>query len=198
VLAVPVKVCTKCGEAKSFESFHKDKNKKDGRFSWCKSCVSDNTRKWYEANRAKAIDKAKAWYSDHKEYRAEYSKIYRETNRTHLTHYKLSRIEHRRQLYAQQPEKYRAHSHNRRARKHNAGGSYTVADIAAIRAAQTDKQGRLICWACNKPIVGKPHLDHWIPLGKGGTNDPGNLHYMHAKCNLSKSAKHPTEIGRLL
>lgn len=87
---------------------------------------------------------------------------------------------------------------NRRARKASAAGSFTTADLAAIRAAQTDKQGRLICWHCGKPIKGTPHLDHWIPLDKDGTNYAGNLHFMHAKCNLEKGAKHPHDTGRLI
>jgi hypothetical protein len=104
-----------------------------------------------------------------------------------------------RRLY---PDKRKAASdhgkHNRRARRRHASGTITKADIDAIRASQTDKRGRLICWRCNKPITGTPHLDHWIPLALGGTNGPGNLHYMHGLCNMSKGAKHPTEIGRLI
>jgi hypothetical protein len=99
----------------------------------------------------------------------------------------------------------------RRARVMNAEGTYTPDDLKAIRAAQTDRRGRLICWACEYPIIGDeppphrpngarlpPHLDHWIPLRHGGRNDAGNLHYMHGVCNLSKSDKMPAELGRLL
>jgi hypothetical protein len=96
------------------------------------------------------------------------------------------------------PEIIRAKSNRYRARKFGNGGKHTGDDLIAIRAAQTDNRGRLICWRCGKPIKGASHLDHWIPLAKGGTDDPGNLHYMHAKCNLNKSSKHPTEIGRLI
>ena len=99
---------------------------------------------------------------------------------------------------AANPDKIRRQDHARRARKLAAGGAFTATDLESVRAAQTDRKGRLICWRCGKPIKGTPHLDHWIPLAGGGTNDPGNLHYMHPKCNMTKSAKHPTELGRLL
>ena len=84
-------------------------------------------------------------------------------------------------------------------------------DLDAIRKAQTDRHGRLICWACGYPIVGNEpppifpdaahlpsHVDHWVPLKHDGSNDAGNLHIMHGICNLKKGSKHPMEIGRLL
>jgi 5-methylcytosine-specific restriction endonuclease McrA len=99
---------------------------------------------------------------------------------------------------AKQRRAYSASNHRRRARKLATGGTFTTADLDAIRAAQTDKRGRLICWRCGKPIKGTPELDHWIPIARGGRNDAGNLHYMHATCNRNKGAKLPTEIGRLI
>lgn len=33
------------------------------------------------------------------------------------------------------------------------------------------------------------HLDHIIPLSKGGTHEPNNVRITHAKCNLSKHSK---------
>lgn len=33
-----MKACTKCGEYKPLEDYHKDKSKKDGVHSHCKSC----------------------------------------------------------------------------------------------------------------------------------------------------------------
>ncbi len=41
--------------------------------------------------------------------------------------------------------------------------------------------------------------DGWEALADAGCpSRADNLHYMHAKCNRTKSAKLPTEIGRLL
>lgn len=191
VLTVPVKICRKCGEAKPFDEFHKNNARADGHQSTCKSCWaiydkawhdankerhSSNVKAWYRNNTEQAKALNKAWYEEHKERKAVVANQWRENN----------------------PDKVRAKNTRRRTRNQNGAGDVSGNDIAAIRAAQTDKQGRLICWRCCKPITGKPHLDHWIPLAKGGTNDPGNLHYMHAKCNLSKGAKLPHEIGRLI
>lgn len=93
----------------------------------------------------------------------------------------------------------RRQGHVRRALLASATGSYTIDEVVAIRAAQTDKQGRLRCWWCGNPIKGTPHLDHKIALAAGGSNDAGNLCYACASCNLSKQTKSPGEFaGRLL
>ncbi|MCK8788014.1 HNH endonuclease, partial [Roseomonas sp. NAR14] len=43
-----------------------------------------------------------------------------------------------------------------------------------------------------------PHVDHYVPLALGGSNDRSNLRLLHAACNLSKGARHPIEHGRSL
>jgi hypothetical protein len=96
------------------------------------------------------------------------------------------------------PDRLKTYDSRRRSKKSQSTEQHKPGELAAIRAAQTDKKGRLICWKCGKPIIDTPHLDHWIPLDKDGSNGSGNLHFMHAKCNLEKGAKMPAEIGRLI
>ncbi len=93
----------------------------------------------------------------------------------------------------------RAGSHNRRARLRSAGGSLMTSDLKAIRAAQTDKKGRLRCWYCGIRISDTPHIEHKIPLSRGGSNGPENICYSCSDCNLRKSTKTLAEFaGRLL
>jgi len=42
------------------------------------------------------------------------------------------------------------------------------------------------CGICKKPIDGEYHLDHIIPLSKGGEHSEGNLQLAHPFCNQSK------------
>lgn len=88
----------------------------------------------------------------------------------------------------------------RRARILNASGSHTSVDIFLQRKAQTDKKGRLHCWWCGKIIKDEDyHLDHVIPLSRGGSNGADNIVLSCPKCNLAKSAKNPQEFaGRLI
>jgi 5-methylcytosine-specific restriction endonuclease McrA len=218
------KRCQKCGEVKPREAFSVDRrNKRDGLQARCKACV----REYYMVNAERIAEQQREYCAANADYIAEWQRKYRQENAEHLAEQHREYYaenaeflrEYRREHYAANAEritkqqreygrKYRkshigkavlrAASNRYRARKLEVGGTYTQSDLAAIRAAQTDKKGRLICWRCGKPIKGTPDLDHWIPLKHRGENSPGNLHYMHVRCNRSKGAKLPTEIGRLL
>lgn len=89
-------------------------------------------------------------------------------------------------------ENIAANDRNRRARKRNAEGSHTPADIARIRKMQRDK-----CGYCRKSLGGKGHIDHIISLVNGGGNSPRNLQLLCAKCNHSKHSKDPIHFARL-
>src|SRR4029077_7929174 len=47
------------------------------------------------------------------------------------------------------------------------------------------------CGICKLPITGKFHVDHIIPISKGGRHILSNLQLTHPRCNQSKSAKLP-------
>lgn len=202
--------CRECTHARRIQ-YYEDNHEKALAYTkqWEKENTErakENNRRWARKNREHINERnrelrrlyperhreySRKSYIKHREQKAEYGRRWVENNRD-KTRASVQRY------YASNPETIKAIKHRRRAREAGNGGSFTPADLVAIRAAQTDKKGRLICWKCGKPIKGTPHLDHWIPLGKQGLNSPGNLHYMHARCNLEKGAKLPTEIGRLL
>lgn len=97
--------------------------------------------------------------------------------------------------YARNLEKQRVAgavvARNRRARIVNAGGTHTAADIAWLHEKQKGK-----CVFCLLSFgAEKPHVDHYIPLKLGGSNDRSNLRLLHETCNLMKSAKHPVEFA---
>ncbi len=49
-----------------------------------------------------------------------------------------------------------------------------------------------VCAYCEGPYE---HLDHAIPLSRGGTGWPANLRPACASCNLSKHTKTPKEFA---
>lgn len=99
------------------------------------------------------------------------------------------------------PEKMKACRQNTRAKRKLATGSHTGEDIKRIYESQ-----RGICINCKIkiPKSGKHryHVDHIVPLAKGGTNNADNLQILCRSCNCSKGAKDPIdwaqENGRLL
>lgn len=80
----------------------------------------------------------------------------------------------------------------RRGRKIAAGGDFTAEDVRSMLVKQKGKC--LICLA----RFGKktPHVDHYVPLARGGTNDPSNLRLLCRKCNMAKHALDPIDFGR--
>lgn len=92
------------------------------------------------------------------------------------------------------PEIVRAIQERRRAQLASAEGNHTAEDIRLIF-----EQQKGLCWWCSKPVGDDYHVDHRIPLSRGGSNGPENLCISCPSCNTSKHSKMPWEWnGRLL
>lgn len=86
------------------------------------------------------------------------------------------------------PEKARAKSHKRLALKRNAEGHHSAADIRRIYAEQNGccaYCGVTLDWNVPRQV----HVDHIIPLSKGGSNWPDNIAIACQQCNCSKADK---------
>lgn len=96
---------------------------------------------------------------------------------------------------ARYPERKRASDANNRARRRGAEGSHTAKDIELMFTSQSGR-----CWYCECDLNESGfHIDHRIPISRGGTNWPSNLVLACPKCNLSKHDRLPHEWnGRLL
>lgn len=83
----------------------------------------------------------------------------------------------------------------RRARKRDAGGSFTPEQMQEVF-----KRQRYLCANCGKKL--KLVGDHKTPLSRGGSNDIENIEGLCGPCNNKKNAKDPIswaqENGRLL
>lgn len=215
-----LKYCRYCNQYLPLDAFHSHPTTPDRRSNKCKSCVSayqkarreanpelerEKCRAYAQSERGKAnrarydAENAEAIAATKREWRAANPEKVKEHRRESQKRNRASANERLKRWQARNPEKRLAEVHKRRARLAGAGGSYTAADIDAIRIAQTDKRGRVRCWICGKPMPANDQtIDHFIPLARGGSNDASNLHLVHSKCNSSKNAKHPFELGRLL
>jgi 5-methylcytosine-specific restriction endonuclease McrA len=71
-------------------------------------------------------------------------------------------------------------------RRRNAPGKFTADDITRLYEQQ---QGE--CVYCSVGLSSGYHIDHIIPIAKGGTNYPDNIQLLCPKCNLKKNAKMP-------
>ena len=93
-------------------------------------------------------------------------------------------------------DKRRAGESRRRAQKRKTKGSLTAENIKAQYKRQNGR-----CYYCEERVGEDYHVDHLVPLSRGGLDIPENIVIACPTCNLSKADKLPHEWadgGRLL
>ena len=187
------KKCTKCGETKPLELFHKQPQCKDGRRPDCKACFyvagkarlkpgqhAEYTRKYRERN----PNKDREYYEANKARIVEQQMQYAKRNWTKT----LAKLRAWRKA---NPEKVQVWVRNRRAKLKGLLGSHTVDDIRALMESQRGK-----CVYCRCNIRKTFQVDHIVPVSAGGANDKTNLQLLCKTCNLDKRAKDPLEYQK--
>jgi 5-methylcytosine-specific restriction endonuclease McrA len=176
----------------------------------CKQCVSElahmphiidpdltqreRRRAYRERNhdRILAQKRSPAYKAKAAELRRRKAKELREYNRRYaLEHpgWKARVMRIARQKY---PERYKAIIHKRIALKNAAPGEYIADDVKRMYAEQDG-----MCAYCGirifMDIPKDVHVDHVLPLSRGGTNYPDNLLLTCSTCNQSKGGRTVTE-----
>ncbi len=161
--------------------------------------------KWYAKNVAWAREYGRQRYVKKREHIRTIAKLYRSKNKEKLRatnkKWRGQNGEYLRQVKrewaAANVERCRVYKRNRRARKRRNGGTHTAADIAALLKTQRQR-----CAYCGSQLRKEYHVDHIMPLARGGGNDRRNLQLLCAPCNLTKGDRDPIDfvqsIGRLL
>lgn len=137
-------------------------------------------RSYQVLNRSSIRAQKKAYRQRNRVAVLQYFRAYRRANRERL-------LSLQRQYRAENLERCRAHSRlgaiRRRARLLSAPGDFTSADIAA----KLELQGGL-CYYCEADLSETGyHVDHKIPLARGGSNWPANLCCACPDCNVRKN-----------
>jgi 5-methylcytosine-specific restriction endonuclease McrA len=144
---------------------------------------------WKVANKERQYDLAKKWRAEHPENVQRAVKKWQDANRDrlhennarwHATHPDEAR-ERRKRWRGENPEREKIHKHTRRTRISESGGSFTVSDIQNMLKQQKGK-----CIVCLTSIKENYHIDHVIPVSKGGSSDRSNLQLLCPRCNMSK------------
>jgi 5-methylcytosine-specific restriction endonuclease McrA len=143
-------------------------------------------RRYRENHRDEVAERNRKWAQSHAEHRAQYRRSYNATHREqNAAAHKCWQERNR--------EHVRAEARNRSALIANAPGTHTAADVRA----QYDRQDG-ICFYCGVKVGYSYHVDHVMPLSRGGSNGPENLVVACPTCNMNKHDKHPMEwCGRL-
>ena len=161
----------------------------------CPECKRARDREYYKKNAAKITCKAISWNKENSERRKEIANEYYDRNKEK---YASKRGERFAAWYYKDHDRTKQNKRVKQAnRKNKILGSFTVEEVSVIRKLQQDK-----CACCSKKLNNGGHIDHIIPVSKGGLNIAKNLQLMCAFCNISKKDKDPIDFmqknGRLL
>lgn len=162
-----LKRCKECREVFHLDDFWSEGKNKNPRCKICAALEQKRTRK-PDKNKNAIRARSKRWRELHPELFARRIQHWRMRNRERSA--EISRC--------------------RRARKRSNGVcAVTARDLERLWVRQDGE-----CYICHVKISGKPHLDHIIPIARGGRHAIGNLAWTHPKCNRNKHAKLFVEI----
>lgn len=137
----------------------------------------------------------KRYYLKNREKYLEYYKVYNKTRPNDFWKYKSKqrdvKREYNKRYFKQNPEA----AYNARAKRRLRLGA-TVEDPAAIAefVRMIRQMKWVMCRYCRRKVRGKDvHIDHVVPVSKGGHHKVENLSPSCGPCNLSKKDKLITE-----
>jgi hypothetical protein len=201
-----MKNCARCKTEKDLTAFGSNRSRTDGLAGYCKPCNKKYKKDYHEKNSDKHSINGKKWRESHVEEKKDMDRIWIENNRDKSRkikqrwkdnnpekvkemskNYSISHAEELRQKNKQwrldNLEKCRLKEHRRRARIRQ-NGVFIVSDKEIKNLLGKP------CFYCGEKSM---HIDHIVPISRGGNHSIGNIVQACAHCNLSKNAKFITE-----
>jgi len=187
------KTCRKCGFVGPPEAFHKTSN-------ICLPCRKVEARLRYVKDTERFKERARARYAANKESIKKQTAAWAAKNRDRV-------LEYGRRFRKRHPEYYQSYSaKNREAIRAKKRAWYAANKAVALVSRKLRKRrvrfspGRattqqilwrfeVFGWCCAYCGAPATHMDHAIPISRGGSNWPANLKPSCAPCNLRKHAR---------
>lgn len=142
---------------------------------------NQRSREYHAANRDMRLVQMREWKAANKRPKTNTEKAklqaWRDANREKVRAYHAKWL-------AANPEKQRLAVRVCATRRRKAEGRHTMADVQSLMMAQGCK-----CNLCSCDISQSYHVDHVIPIAKGGTHWPHNLQLLCPTCNRRKGAR---------
>jgi 5-methylcytosine-specific restriction endonuclease McrA len=139
----------------------------------------EHDRRWLAVNAEKKRQQVKRWAKEHKEQSAAVAKRWSDANPE-----KKRQYSRRARQTASGKARSKIHCRMRYARRR--GASVERVDPSVV----FERDGG-VCGICRAAVdINETwHIDHVIPLSKGGAHSYSNVQLAHARCNCSKGAK---------
>lgn len=188
--------CGHCGQCLTVDNFQKNHNNHLGLQNVCKECKKIADAEWRSNNLEKSRAKSKARYHAKPEERKQYKETHKEQiaetkrnyRRTHPEAVKKHKRDGNKRFKEREPEKFKLRQKISRIKRQGGKGNVTRLKIIELYHDQNERCaycGISIYWSVPRDI----HIDHVIPLSKGGSNDIDNLALTCHACNESKGDK---------
>jgi len=97
--------------------------------------------------------------------------------------------EYAQKWFASHPEAQRIYAQNRRTREMQGEGRISKDIVERLFVLQ-----RGLCACCKKKLGSNFHLDHIVPLARGGEHSDSNVQLLTQRCNNQKHARDPIEF----
>jgi hypothetical protein len=159
--------------------------------------IKKKSADWYSANKERASVRGKKRYSENADAIKQRVEKYRLANPEKIkldqAKYRLKNKNKAKEYFAEwrakNPESFKQYRRNRRARIKASAGKLSRGLEKKLLKLQNGK-----CACCKQSLGDDYHMDHIMPLALGGSNTDDNIQLLRAKCNRSKSAKHPVDF----
>lgn len=158
----------------------------------------ERQRLYREANRDKLTAKTLEWRAAHRDKFDAYQRAYQAANRHRTIQRAIEwrqnnaeRASARARLWRQANPNLKVLSEQRRrARIKGVGGNLSSNIHEKLMALQQCKCA--VCRTSLKKV--RPHVDHIMPIARGGANTDDNVQLLCPTCNFRKHAKHPVDF----
>lgn len=209
------KTCYGCRLEVSIELYSRDRSRRDGLQSYCKQCRRSQKLQWQEQNaeyvreydrRYRRLNLSRARQVDRERYRRDRAKrleevrIYQAKNKELISERRRRRrLERREEINARQRRYYHKHkgnkswlvrSRNRKDKMRASGGHVSTADWQSVLDHFDGK-----CARCGS--TDNIHMDHVVPISRGGQHSPSNIQPLCRTCNLQKYTRTEDYRGKM-